>query len=97
MLAGVPLLMGERLAGLLRKVEKRLRAVRAGVMRLHPSYVLALRIVLGYAVSQLDFVHTACPPSPGSLQPLQILVDSILTFTQCWARCALPHVRGIHP
>ena len=82
MLAGVPLVMGERSNAILQKVLKRLTVVRAGVLRLLPSYVLSLRIVLGYAVSQLDFVHAACPPDGSALRPLQILLDSICTGEQ---------------
>ena len=82
LLAGVPLVMGERASVVLRKTDKRLRILRAGVVRLQPSYVLALRIVLGYAVSQLDYVFAACSPSDASLQPLQVLSDAVCTSGQ---------------
>jgi hypothetical protein len=82
LLAGVPLVMGERATNLLQKVTRRLRAVRAGVMRLQPSYLLSVRIVLGYAVSQLDFVYSACPPAAAALETLQVLTDAILTYAQ---------------
>ena len=85
LLAGIPLLMGERLPGLAKKVEKRLQLVHAGVLRLQPSFTLALRIILGYVVSQLDYVHAACPPAAAALQPLQTKVDMILLHAQCRA------------
>jgi hypothetical protein len=43
-----------------------------------PANTLTLRIVLSFAVSQLDYVHDACPPHLAGLLPLQRLVDSIL-------------------
>jgi hypothetical protein len=82
LLAGVPLVMGERCHAILQKTAKRLRMVRAGVLRLQPSYVLALRIVLGYAISQLDYVYAACPPVEASLHPQQVLTDAICTRGQ---------------
>ena len=43
-----------------------------------PATTLTLRIVLSYAVAQLDYVHDACPPHLAGLLPLQRLIDSIL-------------------
>jgi hypothetical protein len=81
-LAGIPLVMAERAGALQQKVEKRLRAVSAAVVRLQPTFLLAVRIVLGYAISQLDYVFSACPATATFLQPLQVLIDSILTRYQ---------------
>jgi len=58
LLAGIPLLMGERPSASLLKAERRLRTIHTAVLRLRPSYVLTLRILLSFAVSQLDYVHS---------------------------------------
>ena len=62
-LAGVPLVTGEASLGPLHKCIRRLQLIRAGVIRLKPVYVLAVRITLGYAVSVLDFLYSShrCP------------------------------------
>ena len=81
LLAGVPLLMGERPSSCLLKAEQRLRAVASAVRRLHPSYILSLRIVLSFAVSQLDYIHDACPPHAPGLRVLQPILDGALTHS----------------
>ena len=53
--AGLPLLMGDSPQGPITKVLSRLRLIAVGLARLQPNYVLALRVVLGYAVSILNF------------------------------------------
>ena len=76
LLAGVPLLMGERPSAALEKTLRRLRAIHTATRRLRPSFILTLRILLGFAVSQLDYTHDACPPHPAGLQPLQTTLDA---------------------
>ena len=76
MLAGIPLLMGERPSAVLEKTLRRLRAIHTATRRLRPSFILTLRILLGFAVSQLDYTHDACPPHPPGLQPLQAVLDA---------------------
>ena len=56
-LAGVPLVVGELWKEPVEKAVRRLRLIRAGVLRLQPVYVLAVRICLGYAVSVLDYPY----------------------------------------
>lgn len=61
-LAGIPLLMGGPIGPLYRDFLQRVQVVRAGLLRLRPTYILCLRVLLAYGVSKLDFVHDALPP-----------------------------------
>ena len=51
----LPLLMGDSPDGVIAKVVGCLRLIAVGLACLQPAHVLALRILLGYAVSVLDF------------------------------------------
>ena len=79
MLTGIPLVMGEYPAPQVAKAEASLAKVRRALYRLHPAYVLVLRIVLAYVVSALDYVYDAMPPCPTCLRRTQRAVDRILT------------------
>lgn len=63
-LTGVPLVTGELWAVPIDKAVRRLRLIGAGIHRLRPAYVLALRIVLG---SYLILSATGLFPGGGGL------------------------------
>ena len=50
-----------------------------GLARLQPCFVLALRIVLGYAVSVLDYQALGQPLPPAKVTLVQRAVDGVLT------------------
>ena len=54
-LLGVPLVTGEVWVDPVDKAVHRLLLIRAGILRLQPVHVLALRICPGYAISVLDY------------------------------------------
>ena len=78
-LAGIPMLMGSHPTAAIAKTLAKLRLILFGVYRLRPSYCLALRIVLHYAISKMDFVHEAVPPTSSRLTPVQRSSDAVLT------------------
>ena len=77
-LAGVPLVMGASVAPLLQPTLKKLRLIHSGILRLQPTYILALRIVLSFALARLDYLFGAVPPRLPALQPLQRATDAVL-------------------
>ena len=78
-LVGVPLLMGEAPNGVTNAALLRCRKVLAGICRLRPRFVLALRIVQGFVVSRLDYTFEAVPPVSTHLAAVQKAVDGCLT------------------
>jgi hypothetical protein len=85
---GIPLVMHEPPRANINAALARLKLVFAGVLRLRPTYILALRVVLAYAVSKLDYVYDAIPPSHPRLDVVQHSVDRVLT-------CALRLPRNV--
>lgn len=78
-LAGIPLLMGDTLRPSLQSTLRKLQTIHAGICRLRPSYILALRVVISFAISRLDYLFDALPPPPTCLQSLQRAVNNALT------------------
>ncbi len=58
---------------------RRLRLILSGAARLQPSYILALRIVVAFAISKLDFIHDSVPPVQSRLLPIQRAADAVLS------------------
>ena len=77
-MAGVLLVMGEPPSEKVCKLEARLRALRSRVVKLHPSYLLGLRVVHVYALSVTDFVFEAMPPWEDWLWKAQVLLHRVL-------------------
>ena len=79
MLTGVPLVMGEQPCQQIAKAEASLAKIERALYRLHPAYVLVLRIVLAYVISPLDYVYEAMPVCPTRLRRTQRAMDKVLT------------------
>ena len=78
-LVGVPLVMGEPTRLVLQAVVQRLATLGAAVLRLRPSYILVLRLIIAFAVLKLDYICAAAPPSGVQLCDCQRLIDSTVT------------------
>ena len=77
---GIPLLSGEVPTEALKKVTSRLECIRRAILKLSPTYILALRAVLSYGVAALDTTADALPLPNTQLLPLQRCIDSTLTL-----------------
>lgn len=72
-------LQRERRALTFKPTLQKLATIHASICRLRPHYILALRVVLSYAISRLDYLYDAIPPpSPGPLS-VQLAVNNTLT------------------
>ena len=76
-LAHLPLLTTRAVPSHYRAAERVLLRLLATFHRRHPPFVLAIRCVLAYALSKLDFLHGACPPYQQSCLRIQRLVNKI--------------------
>ena len=70
-LAGVPLLIGAVPLAAVEGLVRRLGIVEHAFRRLRPSYILALRVVLGFGVSRLDYALDVVPVAAVRLRPCQ--------------------------
>lgn len=82
-LVGIPLVMGAPPSKALLSTVQRLNTIHAGVCRLRPSYVLALRITSAYALAKLDYVYEVIPPDLPRLHLVQRASDSSLAVASC--------------
>ena len=79
-LVGIPVVMGESATAATTATLSRLRLIHASIHRLQPSYTLALRVVLAFAIAKLDYIYDAIPPPPQQqLRAVQRATDMALT------------------
>ena len=69
---GIPSVVGDNLSLVLSKFATKLRTVRASILRHGPTCILALRVLLSFAISSLEYGLTLVPLLPAQLAPLQI-------------------------
>ena len=89
-LVGIPLVMGEAPKAAIRTTLTRLKLIHASLCRLHPSYILSLRIVSAFAIAKLDYIFEAIPPHYSQLALVQRAVDRTLRSVLSLPRAA-PH------
>ena len=70
-LAGISLVMGTSPRNAHRQTADRLRLVLAGVLRLRPPFILSSRLCRWYAISKLEYIYAAMPPSSTNLRIIQ--------------------------
>lgn len=68
------------------KCRRRLQKLRFGFLKWRPSFILALRAVLGYAISALSPAADAAPPPTSAWAPIQHALNLAMTTAL-----------GIHP
>ena len=96
---GIPCVMGEPPTAILTAFHDSLCWVLAKIRRERPSYILALRVTLAYAVSSIDYRLSLVPLTPVQLHSLQVQVKqaarSALSvcswFPSRWLLCPLRH------
>ena len=72
---GIPRVMGDDLSSLLADSQRAAQNVLRSVRRYRPSYILALRIMLAYVVSSLEYKLAIVPVTVAELAPLQRLLN----------------------
>ena len=72
------MVMGEDASATKAALEEKLAKLRLARWRTRPSYVLAVRVVLAFAVSRAEYVYDVVPVGSKSLQKSQSQVDTIL-------------------
>jgi len=72
---GIPCVMGDDVSSLLAVSQRAAQNVLRSVCRYRPSYILALRIMLAYVVSSLEYKLAIVPVTVAELAPLQRLLN----------------------
>ena len=72
---GIPCVMGDDVSSLLAVSQRAAQNVLRSVCRYRPSYILALRIMLAYVVSSLEYKLAIVPVTVAELTPLQRLLN----------------------
>ena len=71
----IPCVMGDDLSSLLADSQLVAQNLLRSVRRYRPSYILALRIMLAYVVSSLEYKLAIVPVTVAELAPLQRLLN----------------------
>ena len=77
-IVGVPMVMGEDTSATTAALEEKLAKLRPALWRTRPSYVLAVRVVVAFAVSRAEYVYDVVPMGSKPFQKSQSQVDTIL-------------------
>ena len=83
MMMGIPLLVGHEPKDCLRKFESKLNRILKAAWRTQPTYVLALMIILSFAVASPDYVFTVIPAKREWTAKHQILIKKVVCAVLC--------------
>ena len=83
MMTGIPLLVGHERKECLVKFKSKLHRILTAPGQTQPTYVLALRIILSFAVASLDYVFTVIPAKRECIAKHQILIERIVCAVLC--------------
>ena len=89
MMTGIPLLVGNEPKECLETFKNKLNQILKAARRTQPTYVLALKIILSFAVASPDYVFTVIPGKREWIAKHQVLIKKIA--------CAVPGIQKNTP